>query len=548
MQALIAGAVAAVVGILIGFVLRSLQAGAERAHGEKRLLELAAQLEQERAALALVQAESTRLAGFQLLAEERARSLAQLIAERDKLREEFRAKSVSESSQAARISQLEADLRNERQNLAEQAALYAAHTEKSLQERNQSVARLENERDGLREQLRAKGDIELAQAARLSELETQLKAERENLGEKLALLENAKQALANQFEALAADILEKKSKSFAEGNQKEIGTLLNPLREQIKEFREKVEQAQSDSKTGVTKLETLIGTLGGMNQKLSEEAHNLTKALRGSSKVQGDWGEFILRDLLEKAGLREGEEYSFQQSFPSMEVDGENIRSPRTDVIVSMPGGRHLVIDSKVSLNAYADAANAETEEARKAALAEHLKSVRKHIGTLAKAGYHALPGIESPDFVVMFVPVEPAFLTALQGDEALWADAYKQGILLVGPTTLLYVIRIVSVLWQQELQARSVQDVMSRGAELYDKFVSFVADLEAVGKGLRNADQSYGNAMKKLCEGRGNLVRQVEMLKGLGVRTGKQLPRNLLDSAGIEEKGLALAAEAEEQ
>jgi DNA recombination protein RmuC len=165
----------------------------------------------------------------------------------------------------------------------------------------------------------------------------------------------------------------------------------------------------------------------------------------------------------------------------------------------------------------------------------------------LSRAGYHRLPGIETPDFVVMFVPIEPAFLIALQNDGELWADAYKQGILLVGPTTLLYVIRIGNVLWQQELQARSVQDVMNRGAELYDKFVGFVNDLEAVGRNLRVADQSYASAMKKLSEGRGNLVRQVEMLKQLGIRTSKSLPQSLLDAASVEEPGLALAAQAEE-
>jgi DNA recombination protein RmuC len=165
----------------------------------------------------------------------------------------------------------------------------------------------------------------------------------------------------------------------------------------------------------------------------------------------------------------------------------------------------------------------------------------------VAKAGYHKLPGVESPDFVVMFVPIEPAFLLALQGDTELWADAYKQGILLVGPTTLLYVIRIVNVLWQQELQARSVRDVMDRGAELYDKFVNFVADLEAVGKSLRGAEASYSSAMKKLSEGRGNLIRQVELLKQSGIRTNKQIPRGLLDAAGDDEPGLALAAGADE-
>ncbi len=402
--------------------------------------------------------------------------------------------------------------------------------------------------DDLRGELQNKADAERMLAARVKELEAELRNERQNLAEKLALLETAKKALSDQFQTLAAEVLDAKSKTFSEASQTQLGTLLTPLKTQIEEFRKKVEEAQSDSKTGVTKLETLIGTLGGLNQQLTEEARNLTTALRGSSKAQGDWGEFILRDLLEKAGLREGEQYSFQQSFSGLEgEDGSRSRSARTDVIVFLPGGRNLVIDSKVSLTAYSDYANAADENARNAALKLHLASVRGHVSGLNKAGYHRLPGIETPDFVVMFVPIEPAFLIALQNDAELWADAYKQGILLVGPTTLLYIIRIVNVLWQQELQARSVQDVMNRGAELYDKFVGFVSDLEAVGKSLRAAEQNYGLAMNKLSEGRGNLVRQVEMLKQLGVRTSKSMSRNLLDAAMGEETELALAAEADE-
>jgi DNA recombination protein RmuC len=362
--------------------------------------------------------------------------------------------------------------------------------------------------------------------------------------------------LTQQFKLLSAEILKENSKTFSEGSQKELGNLLNPLREQIKEFREKVEKAQNDSNVGVAKLEGLIGNLGSVNQQLAAEAKGLATALRGSSKAQGDWGEFILRDLLEKAGLREGEQYSFQQTFSGLEgEDGGKSRSARTDVIILLPGGRNLIIDSKVSLTAYTDYVNASIDAEKNVALKLHLASVRGHISGLTKAAYHRLPGLESPDFVVMFVPVEPAFLIALQNDAALWADAYEQGVLLVGPTTLLYIIRIVNILWQQEVQARSVRDVMDRGAELYEKFVGFVSDLEAVGKGLRSADQNYLAAMKKLSEGRGNLLRQVEMLKDLGIRTTKSLPRNLLDSAGAdhgadhgaEQPELAIAASADE-
>jgi DNA recombination protein RmuC len=414
-------------------------------------------------------------------------------------------------------------------------------------EREKTIGQLTAERERLRQELKAESDLVSTQGKLIKGLETELKGERQNLAEKLALLETAKQALANQFEALAGEILEKKTKSFSEGSQKELGTLLTPLRDQIKEFRDKVEQAQTDSKTGVTKLETLIGALGGLNQQLSEEARNLTKALRGSSKAQGDWGELIVRNLLEKAGLREGEHFREQETFDAASDGDERQKKVRPDVVVNLPGGRHLVIDSKVSLNAYTDSVNAESEEDRLAAIKRHLASMRAHVDELAERRYHKLYALESLDFVVMFIPIEPAFLVALHEDEGLWRYAYEKEVLLVGPTTLLFVIRIVDNLWQQELQARSVQDVMNRGAELYDKFVGFVSDLEAVGKNLRGADQSYSNAMKKLSEGRGNLIRQVEMLKGLGVRTGKSLPRNLLDVADVEEPGLALAAEAEE-
>ena len=483
MQQLILGVVAAFIGTLLGFWLRGASAKAEKSQRDQRLQQLAEELTAVRADLARTQAESAARAGFESLASERERAINQLAAERDRLRADLQSQSAVETQSAARISQLEADLRNERQNLAE----------------------------------------------------------------KLALLDSAKQTLASQFEALAAEILEKKSKSFSEGSQKELGTLLTPLKTQIEEFRKKVEESQSDSKTGVTKLETLIGTLGNLNQQLTQEAHNLTTALRGSSKAQGDWGELIVRNLLEKAGLREGEQFRVQETFDAAGNDDQRQRKSRPDVIVNLPGNRHLVIDSKVSLNAYTDSVNAVADEDRKSAVKRHLASIRSHVDGLAGRRYHKLEALDTPDFVVMFVPIEPAFLTALHEDEALWRYAYEKEVLLVGPTTLLFVIRIVDNLWQQELQASSVQDVMNRGAELYDKFVNFVSDLEAVGKSLRGADQSYSNAMKKLSEGRGNLIRQVEMLRGMGVRSGKQLPRNLLDVAGVEESSLALAAQAEE-
>jgi DNA recombination protein RmuC len=495
---------AALVFLLVGYGFRSLTAKNEAGQAAKLVEQAVAEREAARNELAGVrqelgrtQAALTEQAGFARLAAERQTALEQLTAERNAVR-------------------------GEQQAAAEQH----------------------------RGELKRSNELAQQQAAAISKLEAELKAERAALQEKIALLDSAKKSLSDQFQALAAEILEQKSKSFSEGSQKELGTLLDPLKTQIADFKKKVEEAQTDSKTGVAELRGMIGNLSSLNQQISEDARNLTTALKGSSKAQGDWGEFILRDLLEKAGLHEGEQFSFQQSFSGVKnEEGGTPHTARTDVIVNMPGGRSLVIDSKVSLNAYTDAVNAATEEERRAALKQHVTSLRKHIAELAKAGYDRLPGVETPDFVVMFVPVEPAFLLALEADGNLWAEAYAEGILLVGPTTLLYVIRIVNVLWRQEAQAKNVREVMERGAALYEKFNGFVADLEAVGKGLRAADGSYTQAMKKLVEGPGNLVRQVEMLRQLGVKPRKPLPQSLLDTAGVdEEPGLELAAENDEQ
>lgn len=397
-----------------------------------------------------------------------------------------------------------------------------------------------------RVELQAKLQSELAQAAQIKALETELRNERQNMTEKLALLETAKTALANQFQALADAVLEKKSESFSTASQKELGSLLDPLKIQIKEFREKVEQAQSDSKTGVTRLETLVETLGNLNKALTEEAHNLSTALRRDTKMQGNWGETILRNILEKSGLEEGLHYTFQQSFAAIRDEDGYVPGRQTDVVMNLPSGRHLIIDSKVSLNAYNDSVNAANESDRLDGLKRHLRSIREHCGGLADRNYQNLRGIDSPDFVVMFVPIEPAFLLALQNDEKVWFEAYQKKILLCGPTTVLFVIRIVADLWRQEQQAANVKEVMKRGQLLYDKFVGFVTDMEKIGKSIQNAKDVHGEAMDKLRKADGNLIGQVEKLKKLGIRSTKSLPPSLLDSAAVEEETLALAAEAE--
>jgi len=477
--------VAALVGTALGYYFSSTAASKSQQQEERRRGELAARLQSVEAernqALAAERTALDRLAAasaFEKLANDRATQIAALGADFATTRQQFE-------------------------------ALRAAHTALTGKSSQQIAA-----------------------------LETALEEERRRIPEMRQQLDEDRQAMSRHFELMANEILEKKSKSFSEGSQKELGTLLTPLREQLDAFRKRVEEAQTDSKTGVTKLETLVSQLNSMNQQLSDEARNLATALRGSSKTQGDWGEFILRDLLEKAGLREGEQYSFQESFTTTGEGGER-KAQRTDVIVTLPGGRSLVIDSKTSLNAWQDANAAATDEERNAALKRHLTSLRAHVDELGRRKYHALPGIESPDFVIMFVPLEPAYLGALREDPNLWAYAWEQHVLLVGPTTLLFVIRIVENLWQQEVQARSVRELMDRGGELYDKFVGFANDLETLGSALGKAESSYSAAMKKLSTGRGNLVRQVEMLQNLGIRSQKQMPKSLLDAS---EEPLALS------
>lgn len=362
------------------------------------------------------------------------------------------------------------------------------------------------------------------------------------------------QAKATRVTELEADVRserEKKAGSYASDNQGELFNLLSPLRDQLNEFKEKVEKAQSDSNSGVTKLESLIGELGGLNQQLASEARNLSTALRGSTKAQGDFGEFILRELLEKAGLREGEQFSVQQSF--RDAAGEDGREPgakQTDVIVHLPGGRHLVIDANVPLSAHLSAINGETEDDRATAAREHLETVRGHVSRVAQANYHGLPGIQAPDFVVMFVPAEPALLSALKGDAELWSHAYAKGVLLAGPTTLLYVVRIVSMLWRQEDHNQLVKELTDHGSALSAKFAEFVTDMDGLGASLHDVSARYAEAKKKLSDGRENLVGGFEALKDLseGAKLAKTQLKPFHWDPSAEDRTLSSESKGNEQ
>jgi DNA recombination protein RmuC len=395
--------------------------------------------------------------------------------------------------------------------------LHAARTRHAHLENE--LARSEEEENALRRELCHAQE----QSTRFS---TALESERSAAAEKLAMLLGAREELGNQFKALANDILEEKSRHFTDQNRTSIDQLLTPLRDRLGEFQQKVEALKEDGIAGRSELKTHIDGLRTLNERLSAEASSLVSALKGSSKTQGDWGEVLLERMLEDAGLRKGEEYRVQESFTR--EDGSRARP---DVVLNMPGDKHLVIDAKVSLldyNAYCECAD---EAGQAVSLARHVGSMREHVRGLSKRKYQALYDLQSIDFVVMFVPIEPAYLLALAKDGKIWQEAWASDVLLVSPGTLFPVIRTVAHLWRQEQQNRNVQEIVYRGGELYDKLAAFTADLVKIGDGIDNARASYDKALGKLRTGKGNAIRQAEMLKALGVKPSKQLPREMLES-----------------
>ena len=355
----------------------------------------------------------------------------------------------------------------------------------------------------------------------LAHTQAQLAAERGQTIEKLALLDDAKAQLANQFKALASDILEEKSKRFTEQNQTNLGLLLDPLRNRLSEFQNKVEQVYVQEGKDRAGLVEQVRNLIDLNRQMSQEANNLTRALKGQAKAQGNWGEMILERVLEASGLSKGREYQTQALY--QQADGTQ---GQPDVVIHLPENKHLVIDAKVSLLAYEQYANSDDEALRSQALKNHLDSMRRHMSGLAPKSYQTLLKLNSVDFVMMFVPIEPAFMLAIERDPQLWQDGWKANILLVSPSTLLFVLRTVQHLWRQADQNTNAAEIANRGAQLYDKLAGFVDDLTAVGKNLDQARSSFDEAQKKLSTGTGNVLRQAQMLRELGVKPKKQLPK----------------------
>ncbi len=347
---------------------------------------------------------------------------------------------------------------------------------------------------------------------------------------KLAEKEN-EERLTTSFKNLANQILESNSEKFKKQNKEQIDNLLNPLGKEIKSFKDKVDQTNKDYIERNSALTQKIKSLESLNIQLSQDAVNLTKALKGDSKTQGDWGEIQLEVLLEKSGLMDGVHFSTQGGYK--DEDGK-LKKP--DCIVNLPDNKHLIIDSKVSLTAYEAYYNAEDEVSKTAALKKHVESIRKHFAELSSKDYPSLYGINAPDHVLMFVPVEPALMLALHEDQRIYLDALDKNIVLISNSTLLATLSTIASIWKQEDQKRNVLEIAKEGGLLYDKFEGFVSDLLSVGKSLQNSQDSYQEAMNKLVDGRGNIIKKVENLKSLGAKTKKSLPQKVLDRASADQ------------
>ncbi|MFH1004478.1 MAG: DNA recombination protein RmuC [Bacteroidota bacterium] len=351
-----------------------------------------------------------------------------------------------------------------------------------------------------------------------------------NMNEKLKEEEERQKKNQTEFKNIANEILETKSQKFTELNKTNLDGILIPLKEQIKAFEEKVDKSYRTESAERNTLKGVIEQLTKLNQQMDQDTKNLTKALKGDSKKQGDWGEKQVEILLEKSGLQKDIHYLIQKNFRNSENE-----LFRPDFIVLLPENKNLIIDSKVSLTAYTDYLSTDDEEKKKTFLSSHLKSVRNHIEDLSQKKYHELYQINSPDYVLMYMPIEYAFFLSVQSDQELFSFGLNKNIILTTTSTLLATLSTVSFIWKQENQKRNVLEIARQSGDLYDKFVGFTADLITIGKKMNDAKCSYEEAMKKLSEGKGNLVHRVEEIKKLGAQTSKSISHPLLERAKEE-------------
>jgi DNA recombination protein RmuC len=393
-----------------------------------------------------------------------------------------------------------------------------------LEERNRLTEEQNKENESL---LNAEREKVLQLNSNLSSVQTDYDNLQEKLVEQKAEVEKLQEKFTKEFENLANRIFEEKTTRFSEQSKTKLQEILDPLKERITEFQTKVEETNKDSISRNAALREQLKSLKDMNQQMSTDAQNLVKALKGDTKARGDWGEIQLERILERSGLRKGEEYDIQESFTD-----ESGSRKRPDVIVNLPEEKKIIIDSKVSLVDYDRFVSAESDEQSNLHLKSFIGSVKKHVKDLSGKNYQGLFDHGSLDFVLMFVPIEPAFSLAIQYGENLYVDAYDKNIVIVSPTTLLATLRTIANIWKQEYQNQNVIEIAKQSGALYDKFVGFVEDLVNVGNRIDQAKTGYVDAMKKLSEGRDNLVSKTERIRKLGAKTSKSLPQSMLDRA----------------
>ncbi|MDX1351523.1 MAG: DNA recombination protein RmuC [Thiomicrorhabdus sp.] len=385
---------------------------------------------------------------------------------------------------------------------------------------NSQLSEKESALESLRERL-------MSSEAQVAELSVALQKEQEQASEKLALLESAKKQLADEFKVLSNQIFDQKQAQFTQSSQTTIEAVLKPMQGALDAFKSRVELVHKEDLEGRASLTEQLKQLHQLNSQMTAEAQNLTQALKGDSKTQGNWGELILERLLERSGLTEGVEFEREKSF----TDDQGKRL-RPDVIINMPNDKHIIIDSKVSLLHYEQALNADDKQTQNLATKAHLTSLQRHIAALADKRYDHLEQLHAPDFVLMFVPVEGAYLMAIEADSRIFEDAFEKRVAVVTPTTLFTTLKTIEQLWRYERQSENTLKLIKRAAEVHDKFVGFVENFEKVGKQLQTAQLTYEQSRKQMISGQGNLVRQAEMLKNLAGKTKKEIPTHLLNEA----------------
>jgi len=334
-----------------------------------------------------------------------------------------------------------------------------------------------------------------------------------------------KEELLKEFKLISGEILESGSKNLVNQNSQELDKVVAPFKHKVTELEKKIAECYDKELRDKISLKEEMKKLTELNYKLSQDAENLTSALKGSNKMQGNWGEMILESILEKSGLQKGVEYEVQES--SQNIEGERIQP---DVVVYLPENKHVIIDAKISLKAYEEFVNCEDEQQKEKFLKDHVKSIKTHINDLAEKNYQTSVKHNTLDFILMFVPIEPSYLLAVQNDADLFWQAWEKKILVVSPSTLHSTLKIIVALWRQEKQSKNAKEIARLSGALYDKFANFLEDMQKIGRSLRTADKSYNDAIQKLSTGRGNVMTKLESMKALGAKASKNLPENLLE------------------